>query len=1061
MNGFDFSSWSIRNPVPPILLFVVLMVLGLMSFGKLPVTRFPNIDIPLVAINVVDPGVAPRELETQTTKIIEDAVSNVTGVKNVISTLTEGVSTTVAEFRLEVDTQTAVNDIKDAVERIQADLPATANEPIISRIDIEGAAILTYSVNAPAMTLEELSWFVDDTIIRDLQGVKGIARVSRYGGVEREIKVEIDPDRLKALGVTASDVNNAIRSLNIDLTGGRGDIAGREQSIRTLGGANSIEDLQRLRIALPTGVTVQLDEIATVKDGFTEQRSFALTNGTPVVAFAIFRGKGQSDVEVKERVVENIAALQETFPDVAINLVDDTVTYTAGNYESAMATLIEGALLATIVVLLFLGDFRATLIAAAALPLSIIPTFWVLDSIGFSLNLVSLLGITLVTGILVDDVIVEIENVIRHMNMGKTPYKASKDAAKEIGLAVIAISATIIAVFVPVSFMSGIAGQYFKQFGITVAVAVFFSLLVARLITPMMCAFLLRPHKEIHEEDGLLNRAFTWFLGLTIGTWTRWITVAVAVVMFMAAGQVAGTLPSGFIPKEDQSRFVMAMELPPGTKIDGTREKAREVTEVIDGIEGVESVYIVGGANPTGSLDIRLGTITVDLFHKSERDIPQEDIEQELFDRLSNISDTRFYKVDDRGEREFAFRVIGDEGADIEGTARKIQAEMERSGIFTGITSNAALDKPEIIVKPRMDKLVELGLSTAAISQALRVATLGDVDTNLAKFTIGDRQIPIRVQLDPEARADLSVIKSLSVLTPQGISVPLSSVADITFGQGPSSIIRFNRQRQIILGASMKKGFEIGAGTDFVQGLDIVKNMPEGVRIGETGNAEIQGDVETAFVGAMITGIMLVFVVLILLFGNIFQTFTILMSLPLSFGGVVAGLWLSNNALSMPVFIGILMLMGIVTKNAIMLVDFAIEREREGMSKRDAIIDASSKRARPIIMTTIAMSAGMLPAALAIGDGGEFRAPMAIAVIGGLLVSTVLSLVFVPSIYSIMDTLSKYTGIVLRFIIRPNEAEEDDDNLIMISGRQADLIDHDPKQTKMLDQQKVISGPAE
>jgi len=421
----NVSAWSIRNPVPAILLFLVLMALGLMAFAKLPITRFPNIDVPLVSVVVTDPGVAPSELETQVTKRIEEAVSNISGVKNVTSTITEGTSTTLIEFRLEVDTQTAVNDVKDAVERIRSDLPATSKEPVVNRIDVEGQAILTYAVSAPAMTPEELSWFVDDTVIRKLQGLKGVARVDRYGGVTREIHIDVDPDRLNALGVSAGDINRAMRAANVDLTGGSADFGGRDQAIRTLGGAKVLADLEKLEIPLDGGRKVLLSDLAKVTDSWEEPKSFARVNGQTVVSFGVFRGRGEGDVEVNDRAMAAVDQLNAAHPEVTITKVDDSVTYTVGNYDAAMESLIEGALLSVIVVFLFLRDVRATLVAAVALPLSIIPAFWAIDLMGFSLNLVSLLGVTLVVGILVDDAIVEIENIVRHVKMGKTPYRAS------------------------------------------------------------------------------------------------------------------------------------------------------------------------------------------------------------------------------------------------------------------------------------------------------------------------------------------------------------------------------------------------------------------------------------------------------------------------------------------------------------------------------------------------------------------------------------------------------------------------------------------------------------
>ena len=1020
--SWNFSAWSIRHPVAPILMFIVLVALGLVSFASLPVTRFPNIDVPIVSVTVTDPGVAPSELETQVTKRVEDAVANVSGVKNVTSNITEGQSQTIIEFRLEVDTQTAVNDVKDAIERIRSDLPATAETPIISRVDVEGQAILTYAVSAPAMTIEELSWFVDDTVIRKLQGLKGVARVDRYGGVTREIKVELDPDRLNALDVTASDVNRALRAANVDMTGGSADFAGRDQAIRTLGGAKTVADLEKLEIPLGSGRRVMLSEIATVTDAWEKPKSFARVNNQTVVSFGIFRGKGQSDVDVSRRVEQAVANLQAQNPGATIAKVDTSVDYTEGNYDSAMETLLEGAALSVIVVFIFLRDIRATLVSAVALPLSAIPTFWALDLMGFSLNLVSLLGVTLVVGILVDDAIVEIENIVRHIKMGKSPYRAALEAADEIGLAVIAISATIMAVFAPVSFMGGIAGQYFKQFGLTVAVAVFFSLLVARLLTPMLAAYFLRGHGHEEPKPGVVMRGY---LALLRGTLRfRWLTLLAGIGFFVGSIYMIGFLPSGFIPKEDASRIIFSLELPPGSRLEDTRFTTDEATRLMKEVPEVENVYVIGGSSPTGTLEPRRATIIADLTHKSKRARTQAQIEEILLAKLDTIPDLRAYFVNDRGERQLAFGVMGMDGAVLDSQARKIQSEMNATGKFRAVSSNAALDRPEVIVVPDMERLAELGISTAALSEALRVSTIGDIDENLAKFTVGDRQIPIRVQLSEKAKDDISVVSTLPVPTPSGVSVPLSSVANIHFSQGPSSIQRFNRERRVVISADMAPGAELSQGLDIVWNLPAVKSMPAGTHIQETGDAEIMGEVFSGFAMAMGTGLMLVLVVLILLFGSVFHSVTILGSLPLAIGGVVAGLMLTNQAISMPVVIGILMLMGIVTKNAIMLVDFAIEEVRHGVPRKQAIIDAGRKRARPIVMTTIAMSAGMIPATLALGDGGEFRAPMAIAVVGGLLVSTFLSLVFVPSFYTVMDDLSIGVGRLFHWLIRPNPRDE-------------------------------------
>ncbi|MEH6718478.1 MAG: efflux RND transporter permease subunit [Aurantimonas endophytica] len=1105
--NWNFSAWAIRNPVPPILLFVVLIALGIVSFITLPITRFPNIDVPVISVTITESGAAPSELETQVTKKVEDSIAGISGLKHVTSTITDGSSVTAAEFRLEIDVDRATNDVKDAIAKIRSDLPRTIDEPIVQRIEVENQSIVTYAASSPGKTPEQLSWFVDDVVIRALQGLNGVGRVERMGGVEREIQVRLDPDRLAALGITAADVNRQLRATNVDLSGGRGEFGGQEQAIRTLSSADTVIGLGATKVSLPGGRQVRLSELGEVADSWEEPRSFARLDGQPVVAFSIYRSKGASDTTVADLAAEKVGQLAAANPDVQFTKIDDSVTYTYGNFESAMETLAEGALLAVIVVLLFLRDWRATAVAAITLPLAAIPTFWAMDLMGFSLNLVSLLAITLVTGILVDDAIVEIENIERHMAMGKPPYKAAMEAADEIGLAVIAITMTIIAVFAPVSFMGGIAGQYFKQFGLTVAVAVFFSLLVARLITPMMAAYFFHPHATTgpsfgrmlrrnllfaaplagiaigllfalaalpgaaaenplfatvaayaaalpsvtfdmaaelslavmggavvlailfayigmphpeEQHDGLLMRAYTGFLRATV-RW-RWITLIAGIALFALAIDSVKYLPTGFIPKEDASRIVVSLELPPGSTLETTRAVTDKAVASIRELPEVRSVLVIGGSSPTGTLEVRRAALTINLTRKFERTRSQGDLEPVIADRLAAIPDIRSFYVNDRGERELSVGILGADGTAVAAVAADLESQMRRDPIFANPSAMASFARPEIRIRPRLDEAADLAIAPETISETVRVATIGDVGANLAKFNVGMRQVPIRVQLREDAREDLSTIRSLRVTTGSGASVPLESVADIGFGQGPSTIDRYDRDRLVKVGTSMMPGYEIGQGSEVIMALPAIKDMPPGVRVQEVGDAEIQGEVFAGFASAMGAGIMMVLVVLILLFGSFFLPITILASLPLSVGGVVGALLLTHTAISMPVVIGILMLMGIVTKNSIMLVDFAVEQEKHGVSQTEAIIDAGRKRARPIIMTTLAMAAGMVPAAMATGEGGEFRAPMAIAVIGGLLVSTVLSLVFIPSVYTLMDDLSHAVGRLFKWLLKPNKA---------------------------------------
>lgn len=1036
--ALNVSAWAIRKPVPSIVLFVVLTAIGLYTFDRLPITRMPNIDVPIVSVTITQPGAAPSELETQVTKVVETSIAGVQGVKHISSTITEGTSLTVVEFQLETQVDRAVNDVRDAVTKVRTDMPQDIEEPLVQRVDVEGMAIVTYAASAPAMTPEELSWFVDDTLVRALQGVRGVAQVKREGGVDREIRISLDPDKLAALGVTAADVNRELAATNVDLAGGRGEIGTQEQSVRTLGGASTIEDLAETRISLPAtngGGTryVRLADLATVTDGAAEPRIFARLDGKPVVAFGIYRAKGFSDVVVAENAEKALQDLEKRHPEVDITLIDSTVKYTEADYTSAMHTLMEGAVLAVIVVMVFLRDWRATIITATAIPLSILPTFWVMDLLGFSLNGVSLLAVTLVTGILVDDAIVEIENIVRHMRMGKSAYRAAIDAADEIGLAVVATTLTIVAVFLPVSFMGGIAGQYFRQFGITVAVAVLFSLLVARLLTPMLAAYFMRDHGHREKPDSWLMRAYVGLLHRSIRH--RFLTVTAGILLFIGSMWLSTLLPSGFIPNSDVSRSVLALELPPGATLEATRRVVDEVTDTLKAQPEVASVFATAGSGSTdgpasGGGEVRKATIIVNLVPRAERTATQKQFEMRLRDDIARIPDLRFNFGASGGAgpggREFTIILSGSDGAEVEAKALELEREIrEKVKGLSNVQTSAALERPELRVVPKLAEAAALGVSVSDIAQTVRIATLGDVSQNLAKFSAGDRQVPIRVQLDERARGDLSTFETLKVRTAAGASVPLLSVADISFGTGPSSLDRYDRARRVAIEADLAGNTQLGEALAEVYALPAARNMPSSIVLKESGDAEIMGEVFGGFATAMMAGVMMVLAVLVLLFANVLQPITILIALPLSVGGAFIALLLTNNAMTLPVVIGFLMLMGIVTKNAILLVDFAIESVHAGADRTTALIEAGRKRAQPIIMTTIAMAAGMMPSALGLGEGGDFRSPMAIAVIGGLLASTLLSLIFVPAVFTLMDDLGHLMARIFgRFIGARDEPDE-------------------------------------
>lgn len=1073
----NFSAWSIRNPIAPILIFVLLMVVGWSSFNRLPITRFPNIDFPLVAVTVAQPGAAPSELETQVTKEVEDAVAGLAGVKNVVSNITDGVSTTLIEFRMEVPGEKAVQDTKDAIDGIRGALPGEVETPNVFKIDVEGQAILTFAVKSPEMSFEEISWFVDDTVKRALQGRAGVGRIDRYGGADREVRVTLDPAKLDAFGITALSVSQQLRATNTNAGAGRSEVGAAEQAIRTLGDTQTVEGLATTPIALPGGRFVTLADLGQVSDTYEELRSFSRLNGEPVVTFAVFRSKGASEVSVNDVVQEQVEALRAAHPNVTIEPVDDLVYFTYGNYEAAMHSLLEGAALAVIVVFLFLRNWRATLISAIALPLSAVPTFFVMSYLGFSLNLVSLLALTLATGILVDDAIVEIENIARHIKMGKTPFRASIEAADEIGLAVIATTMTIVAVFVPVSFMSGIAGQYFRQFGLTVAVSVLFSLLVARLITPMMAAYLMRASDgDSHEaSDGFVMRGYLGLVRIATSAFrgAHYLTFAVAIAVLVGSGALLMQVPGAFMPPEDSGRISIKVELPPGSTLAETERTTDLIFDKIKDIEWIDDIFVLGGSSPTGDLDVRVATVTVLLdkldhslllkLSQTARQIPvlgwivpevqdngrtkhQRLIEAEIFERLKDVPDIRAIKLNDRGAKDLTYDVRAPDQASLDRAVGLLESALRQQPTLVNVAAEGAMPRPEVQIRPRAEEAARLGITTQTIAAVLRVATIGDMDAALAKVSLDGRLVPVRVRLNDDLREDVNRIANLRVPTATGASVPLSAVADISVTDGPASVKRLNRERRAELGANLAVGVAQGTAKEAITTVLAGLDLPPGVTVKESGDAEAQTEVFAAFGDAMILGLLLMMFVMILLFKSVLQPITIIFSLFLSVGGVAVALLLTGSSLSMPVLIGILMLMGVVSKNAILIVDFAIEMRRRGMTRAQAVIEAGHKRARPIVMTSIAMSAGMLPSALGVGEGGAFRSPMATAVIGGIIVSTVLSLVVVPAVYLMMDDLQWLITRLFSRMVGPKEEEPEAppndilaERIALLAAEQADL----------------------
>ena len=1011
--SLNVSAYSIKNPLVAILLFILLTLGGIYGFMKMKVQQFPDIDLPAVVVTVTLPGAAPSQLENDIAKKIENKLTSIEGIKHIRTTLQTGAATMVTEFVLEKDIQEAVDDVRSAVGEVRGDLPAAANDPIITKVSTAGFPVVTYSVAAENMNVEDLSWFVDDTVTKRLSDIPGVSTVSRIGGLQREITVAADPITLSGLKLSITQLSNQITGIQQDSSGGEAEVGKTTQTIRVLGAVERASELNDLQVAIPAGGTQALGRMAQITDGAADPSSIAKLDGQTVVAFNITRSRGASEVEVMELVDAELAKLSADVGNITIEKVYDRATPIAEDYQASLRMLIEGGLLAVVVVFLFLRNIRATIVAAVALPLSVIPTFLGMYLFGFSLNIISLLALSLVIGVLVDDAIVEVENIIRHLRMGKTPYEAAMEAADEIGLAVVATTFTLIAVFLPTAFMGGIVGQFFRQFGWTAALSIFASLMVARLITPMMAAYILRPEKKHVEKQSAL---MGWYLKIV--AWTlhhRWLTMGATLVLFVASLMLVKLLPTSFIPDNDIDQTRVAIELTPDVALEDTERVAALASERILAMPEVTNIFTSVGeaqasmdSNSSGGKAENIAGLDIVLAPRAERGSKQE-IERQISNLLAEVPGARFtVGLSSGGESGYNFSMTSTNPQLLEQTAQQIMSEIRGLPSAGSVTSDRSLPRQELTVTPDRLAMADKGVTTQDIATTLRVATVGDYEQRLSKLNLDTRQIPIVIRLPDVAKQNVSQLEGLYVPSslPAGQGVRVGEVASLDFGTGPAQISRLDRERAISITVQPASG-ELGDLVQAVKSVPAMQQLPPSITIIDQGQAENMAELFSGFVIAMSVGVVCILGVLILLFGRILQPFTILMALPLSIGGAFVGLVITNSSLSMPSMIGFIMLMGIATKNSILLVDYALIAQRRGLARFEAIIDACRKRARPIIMTTIAMGAGMLPLVFGWGDADPtFRRPMAAAVLGGLVTSTLLSLVVIPVVYTLMDDLS-------------------------------------------------------
>lgn len=998
--AFRLSSWAVANPLPVVLLFVALTVAGLVAFATLPVKRYPDIAFPAVSVTVVQPGTAAGEMETTVTRPIEQAVAGLPRTEIVVSTIAQGVSTTVVQFDLGQDLREATDKIRTQVEQVRTQLPAGIDPPVVRQVEIEDIPILSYAVTSSRRSIGALSTLIDDDVAAAIQRVPGVSKVTRIGGVAREINVIADPARMAALGLTVPQLNEALRRFSRDDPAGLAQIGGREQAMRLANAAVGVEDLRAMTIPAGNGRTVRLGDVAEVGDGVAETRSFARLNGAPAIGFQIARTRAASELAVEDGVDKAVAALAAAHPDLRVRRLFSTVDETRASYDATLKALLEGLVLTSLAVWLFLRDWRATAIAAIAMPASLIPTFAAMALLGFSLNVVTLLALTLVIGILVDDAIVEIENIEKRLQTGMPPRAAAIDGANAIGLAVVATTLAIVVVFLPVSFMAGVPGRFFHEFGIAVSIAVLFSLAVARLLTPLMAARFLHAGRS-HAAP---PRSLFYARILDRALAAPWWTVLACGAMLVATAGIVPLLSTGFQPAGDPDHIYVKVQGTPGaTAVDMDRAVAaatalfRNEPEVATVFAQVGSKIGGGAGGDRGLADLRDATLTI--VFRPDRTTSATAFRDRLRPRLRTLADARINFLGDTAGPDIVTVLTGDDPILLQATANRLLAEMKCLPAIDDPRLSAPPGAPEIVIRPDRAAMARLGISADTLATIARVATMGDIDRNLARLADGEDQVNIRLRLPETDRQDLDQLRNLRIPTGTGGTTTLGAVATLDFAAALPKITRMDQRRQIAIESDLSPGVEFGDATAAIRALPAMRSLPAGIDTAALGNQRAMEQLFTSLALVFLTAVGLLYLLLVLLLGNLSRPVVILCALPPALTGAFLALLLGGFALNLPSLIGILMLIGLAAKNSILIVDHAMQCERDGDAPRRAIVAACHERARPIVMTSVAMAAGMIPTALALGQGAEFRQPMAICVIGGLATSTLVSLVIVPVVY--------------------------------------------------------------
>ena len=1015
---------SIRRPVFATMMIMSLIVLGLFSYVKLNVDLYPNVDIPFVVITTILPGAGPEQIETDVTKIIEDAVNPVEGVDYIQSTSQENVSLVIIAFKLEINGKDAAQDVREKIAAIRAQLPAEIEDPVIQRYDPASFPIMNLTVSGN-MSDKEITTFTKDVVKKRMENLPGVGAVQLVGGAEREIQIEVDAAKLRAYNISIQDVIMNVGMQNVEIPGGNLTEGSRQLLVRTMGKYKTVKDFEKIIVATPMGRPVYLSDVATVVDGVEEQTSLARVNGKIAVGLNIIKQSGSNTVEVAHSVNKQIEKMKNDIPEgVTINVAQDNSIFIEDSINDVLFDIFYGGLLAVIVIYLFLANFRATVISGLALPTSIIASFILMFALSFTLNMMSLLALSLAVGLLIDDAIVVIENIYRHMAQGETPIEAAKSASEEIGLAVMATTFTIVAVFVPVAFMPGIVGRFFYEFGITISAAVLVSLFVAFTLTPMLSSKWLRREDEaLSKEGNILNKLLYYFnhffemMSSKYEKALRWslthrkTIVFGSIGIFMISFFLMGMLGSQFFPESDQSQFNVVVNASPGSSLEQTSLICEKVEATLREKPEVKLVLTTIGS---GNDPVTKANILVKLIPTTERKKSDRSIMSEIRNECKSIAGAKISMLEQGGpggnEKPVTLSIRGDDLKQLEKIADKVESIVKSTPGAVDVDNSLELSKPEIRINIDREKASDLAVNPFLIASTIRAMVDGNVAT---QYQEGDEQIDVRVRLKKEDRTKLNDLTTLTVKSNKKINnldflVPVSDVATITQDAGPSKINRYARQKEIRVDANLDGRFLGVVLADIMKETDQLQ-LESGYSINIIGQRQMQEESFGNMILTLFLAIIFVYIVLAAQFDSFIHPFSIMLALPMSMIGAVLALLIFGSAMSVMSMIGIIMLMGLVTKNGILLVDFTNVLRERGLSRFDALLKAGPTRLRPILMTTFAMIFGMVPVALALGEGAEFRAPMGQAVIGGLITSTLLTLFIVPVVYSILDDLGKFS----------------------------------------------------